>query len=247
MSPLLGLVRKDLRYHLGRLQGEQIHRIPARNGIRPERGTGWETSWVVRFHEWDSPLSFRMTIEETGKPLLRRELHQWLKTTTPEDRAAWSAKAREALIATPAWARARTVMLFAALGYEMDLMPLLAEPGKRFVFPALENDRIMPWRVEDAGGLRVSPGGIREPVPLLCEPADPAGIDLILVPGLGFGKDGTRLGRGKGHYDRFLPAATGAVFCGACFAGQVRDRLPPESHDMPMHALLTEGGWRDFR
>jgi 5-formyltetrahydrofolate cyclo-ligase len=66
------------------------------------------------------------------------------------------------------------------------------------------------------------------------------------VPGLGFGRDGTRLGRGKGHYDRFLPGLSSTAFlCGVCFRCQVSDALPVESHDVPMDALLTESGWED--
>jgi 5-formyltetrahydrofolate cyclo-ligase len=43
--------------------------------------------------------------------------------------------------------------------------------------------------------------GIREPVG---DPADPDGLDLVIVPLLCFDLSGHRVGYGKGYYDRFL-------------------------------------------
>jgi 5-formyltetrahydrofolate cyclo-ligase len=70
----------------------------------------------------------------------------------------------------------------------------------------------------------------------------------MLVPGLGFGRDGARIGFGAGHYDRAL--ATRArdslpVLVGVCFAEFLdpSDRRPPtQAHDVNMDWVLTELG-----
>ena len=90
--------------------------------------------------------------------------------------------------------------------------------------------------------------GIREPLetlPLIAKkdiPADTA----ILVPGLAFCKDGRRLGRGKGFYDRYLselasanPAfARDGKICGYCMAFQVADNVPTEENDVRVQELF---------
>lgn len=90
--------------------------------------------------------------------------------------------------------------------------------------------------------------GIREPLPtlpLVSKDKIPART-AILVPGLAFCKDGRRLGRGKGFYDRYLSellaanpafAARGKI-CGYCMAVQVADTVPTEENDVRVQALF---------
>lgn len=79
-------------------------------------------------------------------------------------------------------------------------------------------------------------------------PTAAAGIDLVLVPGLGFGRDGARLGFGKGHYDRALapvrdlpaPLRIGSRLDGDLDPAE--GRIPKEPFDVPMHWIATPDG-----
>ena len=94
----------------------------------------------------------------------------------------------------------------------------------------------------------VNAWGIREPLPtlpLVSKDKIPART-AILVPGLAFCKDGRRLGRGKGFYDRYLSellaanpafAARGKI-CGYCMAVQVADNVPTEESDIRVQELF---------
>ena len=65
-------------------------------------------------------------------------------------------------------------------------------------------------------------------------------IDVFLVPGVAFDKQGYRLGRGGGFYDRYLQDCKGLKI-GIAFSCQVsKAALPRESHDIPMDMLITE-------
>jgi 5-formyltetrahydrofolate cyclo-ligase len=72
---------------------------------------------------------------------------------------------------------------------------------------------------------------------------DPATLDAVVVPGMAFDRQGGRLGRGAGVYDRFLarlPERTLRI--GLIPSALLVERLPTEPHDIPMHAVATERG-----
>lgn len=61
----------------------------------------------------------------------------------------------------------------------------------------------------------------------------------IFVPGVGFDRNGFRLGRGKGFYDRFLKDFPGLKI-GVTFQELILEKVPVEPWDIPMDMLLTD-------
>ncbi len=152
------------------------------------------------------------------------------------------------LSALPEWKRARTVMAYAALQGEPDLSPVLREilcSGRRLVLPRCEGESIIPRLV--TGLSRLSPGayGIPEPGEG-CPAVRPEEIDLLLVPGLAFDREGFRLGQGGGYYDRFLPQARGFRL-GVCHAFELLPAVPREAHDARMDGAMTGDGIERIR
>ncbi len=137
--------------------------------------------------------------------------------------------------------KAQTIMAFAAIQNEVNLMPFFEEQrryGKNILLPRVEGDQIaaVEWQGQQAGS--ISPFGIYEPFgdayPL-------EKIDVVLVPGLVFDAKGYRLGYGKGFYDRFLPMLRSNAFkCGIAYEFQVVDNVFPHSGDVPLHWIVTE-------
>ena len=76
---------------------------------------------------------------------------------------------------------------------------------------------------------------------------------VVLVPGLAFTKEGFRLGRGGGYYDRFLERLSGICAAsegaqipetkpklfGVCYAAQILENVPRETHDIQMDIVLS--------
>lgn len=72
-------------------------------------------------------------------------------------------------------------------------------------------------------------------------------IQGLLIPGVAFNKDGHRLGKGKGFYDKTLQHFSG-LKVGICFDFQIsKQTLPIEEHDMRMDFLITDKGLIDCR
>lgn len=72
---------------------------------------------------------------------------------------------------------------------------------------------------------------------------------IVLIPGLRFGADGTRLGNGGGFYDRTFgprgvaPALAHEVpLTGVCFSWELGGRLGAEAWDLAVGSVLTENG-----
>lgn len=68
----------------------------------------------------------------------------------------------------------------------------------------------------------------------------PQSYDVIIVPMLGFDSDLQRIGFGGGYYDRFLATQPQAKKIGVCFEAGKVDKLPAESHDIPLDTIITE-------
>ena len=79
--------------------------------------------------------------------------------------------------------------------------------------------------------------------PTLDAPIDEAQIDCVIVPGRAFTKEGLRMGRGNGGYDRWITLQRKrnpkTNYIGVCFDCQIVQELPTESHDERMDMVIT--------
>ncbi len=130
------------------------------------------------------------------------------------------------------------VLTYVALAGEVDVGGLhLVAP----VLPRVGDDGTMTLH-HDAGRRERHAFGIEQP-PAGLAPVDPASLAAVLVPGRVFDRDGFRLGRGGGHYDRLVPLLAPAVpVIGVAVDARIVARLPREPHDRPMSHLATELG-----
>jgi 5-formyltetrahydrofolate cyclo-ligase len=178
------------------------------------------------------------------KAELRREMRRHLQTLGAA-RATKSRAICAAIGAHPGFLCSERIAIFSPLPGEPDVEQLWQEGAPKFCYPRVVGSEIEFVDVLRRGDLAPSAwnSAVREP-PLAGTCVMPPGIDLILVPGLAFTRDGQRLGRGGGFYDRFLaqlPARTLKI--GVCFDLQLVESIPVEAHDRPVNAVVTESGF----
>jgi len=155
----------------------------------------------------------------------------------------------QAIVATlahhPALQSGRPVAIYSPIPSEPDIELLWKTAPGHFCYPRVAHGKMEFVEVEKLEHLITSSWHphIREHRLPAARVVSPEEIGVILVPGLAFTKNGHRLGRGGGYYDRYLaslPASTMKI--GVCFALQIVDALPTEPHDQQLNAVITEEG-----
>lgn len=135
---------------------------------------------------------------------------------------------------------AHTVALYASLPDEVPTEKAIERWGqsKRIVLPRMGEDCQMEFFEYSANEIAQGKYGIMEPQGK--EPICEEEIDIMVVPGVAFTLHGTRLGRGKGYYDRYLSRPkTRAYTFGACYPHQIVESLPTEQHDVSIDCVIN--------
>ena len=189
-----------------------------------------------------------MDVNDRGA--LREELRAQRTGLTPAQRIAAATGVAAILEQLPEFVVDQRVAGYWAVAGELPLhvaVGALSARDQRYYLPVLERQRRLrfaPWRA--GAEVRANHYGIPEPQCDAVDLLDPAALDLVLVPLLGFDRRGHRLGTGAGYYDRsfaFLggqsrPAKPVLVGIGYSFAE--RPMLPAESWDIQMDFVATE-------
>ena len=101
------------------------------------------------------------------------------------------------------------------------------------------------WWLEDLSELSPGTWNILEPQKARwgekAKEISPKDLDLVMVPGVAFDRQGGRLGNGAGYYDRLLKQVRPeTTLMAVCYESQLFDKIIMEKHDVYMDAVLTE-------
>ena len=171
-----------------------------------------------------------------AKQSLRELLIQKRRMMSAEERTTQSALILSQLEKMTVFQEAKTVLLYYPKNNEVDVLPL---------FKRYKRDKVLLLPVTHRRGMTANPYegndkmhrgkvGIPEPT----TPPYEGEIDLIIVPAVAFDKQGNRLGRGGGYYDRFLKKQSHATFIGVGYDFQLVDEVPVRQHDQKMHRII---------
>lgn len=171
------------------------------------------------------------------KNSLRQYIRQEKKKRTKEQLFLQSENILRQLENNEHFQSARNVMLYASLPDEVQTLDFLEKwrREKNIILPVVDGDDIIPTALED--GISLEKGSFNIPEPQN-NPYN-GDFDLIVIPGMAFDRQGNRLGRGKGYYDRFLAAHQDVYTIGICFDFQLIETIPSEPHDRKVNKVIT--------
>ncbi|GAA0991312.1 5-formyltetrahydrofolate cyclo-ligase [Nocardiopsis tropica] len=181
------------------------------------------------------------------KARLRGDVLARRRARGAEERARVGSAVRDALMGVPWLAMGGTVACYYSVGGEpgtRKLVTALWKRGTYVLLPVFLPGGDLDWAAFDGPeGLAPAGHGLVEPTGHRYGPGALARADAVVCPALAVDRNGNRLGRGAGCYDRALAHKgphTPAI--ALVHDDELVDSLPAEPHDRPVDAVLTPGG-----
>jgi 5-formyltetrahydrofolate cyclo-ligase len=180
------------------------------------------------------------------KTAIRKQAHENRRQQQEKD--AVSERIVRRFMDLPEYEKAGTVMFYVDVRDEVRTRQALPEAlasGKRIVVPYCLDGELELFWLENMDELELGMYRILEPKVELRDVAakrlTPTDLDLVMVPGVAFDRNGGRTGHGKGYYDKLLQhARKDAPLIAMSFECQLFEEIPAESHDIFMDKVVTE-------
>lgn len=131
----------------------------------------------------------------------------------------------------------KLIGIYLPLAGEIDLSSLITKfSDRKFAVPKIKDVNIIFANYQSGDQLQLN-----KQFPGYYEPVSNVEVvpEIIFVPGVAFDIKGYRLGRGKGHYDRYF-AKHNITRIGVTLSPNLLLSLPNEPHDFKMNYIITE-------
>ena len=175
------------------------------------------------------------------KEHLRSRLRKKRNNLSPELRTQKSEKITNFLCGIDEFKRSNNVFCYISYISEVETLPLINGILKKglnlFVPKIINNTEMIAVKLDNLANLKLDNIGIL--TPKMGETLLDT-IDIAITPGIGFTKNGKRLGYGRGYYDRWFSKNVVKVKIGVAFEEQIVTKLPLEKTDINMDIIITE-------
>ena len=178
------------------------------------------------------------------KNKIRKDMKAKRKALSREEMEEKSRMAARFFLESEVYKKSKVLMVYMPLGNETDTKDIIESAfrdGKQLVLPSTDSETGIITPVIFNKDATFEKGGFAVYEPINPTIAHKSMIDTVIVPGIAFGEDGSRVGFGKGCYDMFLKGMN-VVRVGLCYEFQLCDSIPLDEHDIKMDFLVTEKG-----
>ncbi|EDW01048.1 5-formyltetrahydrofolate cyclo-ligase [Drosophila grimshawi] len=196
-------------------------------------------------------------VQNSLKVALRKRMTEILSSLTPDSIARQSQAVTSKVVLSEAFRQAQRVSIYLSTKDELDTTELIREMlrlEKAVFVPSYQGTKMKMVRLldmTDYEGLPLTKWNIKQPD--FKENREDAftnghGIDLFIVPGVAFTRNGNRMGHGMGYYDKYLtqhaakyPHKKSTIMALALNEQIVSsEELPMEDHDVRLNCVVTE-------
>jgi len=197
---------------------------------------------------------------EEKKRKIRQEFLKKRNNLSRDEIKSKSEKIEKELFSLPEFQRAKTVMFYVSFRSEVETEKMTRNAlklKKKIVIPVVHGEKIVVSEIKNLKKeLTKGSFGIKEPKKEFRRRVNQKEIDLVVVPGVVFGKRGGRLGYGRGYYDRFLRSKSirsrmsrsrQCALIGLAFDLQIARKIPLVKRDMKVDKIVTESGIVDCK
>lgn len=159
-------------------------------------------------------------------------------------KSEWDGIIFEKLISSSFYKNSKDIFVFVSFRSEVDTHKIIKNAlmdGKNIYVPKVisKDEGMKAYKIKSLEDMEVGYYGILEPKSC-CQEISPNFIDLVIIPGAAFDKNGGRIGYGGGYYDRFLPLLRGSVKkIAIAYKLQVIDSVPMEEKDIRVDEIIT--------
>jgi 5-formyltetrahydrofolate cyclo-ligase len=181
-----------------------------------------------------------------AKAALRARILARRRALSADDRTVAGRKLMDAVLDLPELQMAGAIAAYVSVGTEPDsriLIFALWKRGTYVLLPVLQPDGELDWAsYEGPDSLALGPRGLLEPTEPRRGVAAITSADVVVVPALAVDRDGRRLGRGGGSYDRTLARVGPSILTIALlYDGELAGDVPVTEHDQPVRAAALPG------
>lgn len=185
------------------------------------------------------------------KRSLRKELKARIKCMSDDIKKEESLSITKKLLNLQLYERSSRISVYLSMPSEVNTTEILHSifrDGKRCYIPLYTKDDMKMVHLKDMSdynSLPLTSWNIKQPHENENRETaiDSGGLDVVILPGLGFTKDGLRIGRGKGYYDNYLMKHLEKIgkkpfTVGLAFSTQICDEIPCSSSDVKLDMVL---------
>lgn len=181
---------------------------------------------------------------EHAKRALRAELRERRQLLSEQQREVAASGITEQLDALVTARDARSISCFLSTTTEPDTREFIigaVRRGIRVLLPITRADGLLDWAVaDDTDDVAEGLFGLPEPTGEVLGPIAVNDVDLMIIPAAAVDSEGTRLGWGRGYFDKTIGSMENCppVYA-VTYDSEVLDSLPRELHDQPVTGVVT--------